>query len=64
LSFSIFRQTDKFDISSFQTTNLGYLVDFSAHTMVGVDVSFMNISKKPCCFNVFPLFLVDALAAV
>jgi len=46
MSFSIFRQTDRFDISSFQTTNIGYLVDFSAHTMVGVDVSLENLQCK------------------
>ncbi|XP_030568371.1 SAM50-like protein CG7639 [Drosophila novamexicana] len=39
ISFSIFRQTDRYDISSFQTTNLGYLLDFSAHTMLGVDLT-------------------------
>ncbi|EDX07166.1 SAM50-like protein CG7639 [Drosophila simulans] len=39
MSFSIFRQTDRYDISSFQTTNIGYLLDFSAHTMVGVDLT-------------------------
>ncbi|ALC41210.1 CG7639 [Drosophila busckii] len=39
MSFSLFRQTDRFDLSSFQTTNLGYLVDFSAHTMLGVDLT-------------------------
>ncbi|KAM8713436.1 hypothetical protein ACLKA7_013708 [Drosophila subpalustris] len=39
MSFSVFRQTDRYDISSFQTTNLGYLVDFSAHTMLGLDLT-------------------------
>ncbi|SPP74044.1 SAM50-like protein CG7639 [Drosophila guanche] len=38
-SFSIFRQTDRFDISSFQSTNLGYLIDFSAHSSLGVDLT-------------------------
>ncbi|EDW73896.1 uncharacterized protein Dwil_GK19448, isoform B [Drosophila willistoni] len=39
ISLSIFRQTDRFDISSFQTTNLGYVADFSVHTMLGLDLT-------------------------
>lgn len=63
VSLSVFRQTDRFDLSSFQTKNMGYMFDFSVHTMLGVDVSVVVI-KMNLISNDLPQLPAHTLAAI
>lgn len=63
VSLSVFRQTDRFDLSSFQTKNMGYMVDFSVHTMLGVDVS-VAVIKMNLLSNDLPPLAAHTFAAV
>lgn len=63
VSLSVFRQTDRFDLSSFQTKNMGYMFDFSVHTMLGVDVS-VAVIKMNILSNDLPPLAAHTFAAI